>query len=299
MDAAPDEHIERLRSDISRRTFLSSSGAIGLLALAPPARVEQLLASASASASASAAAAPRGRFLSAHEMQTLTALCGRLIPGPPEDPTPGAIEARVPNAIDLLLGAFELDPPLIHAGGPFSNRAGNRRDDFAHFVPLDRQAELGWRIRLEGSKGIAEREFAGPVKGLQEVYREGLALLDTRARARSGVTFAQATTTQQDQILADVKDAAVQAFLGAALANTLEAMYGPPEYGGNRDLVGWTSNDWPGDLQPRGSTRAQVTRPDSGTAASDTVPALTALPDLAGRPAPRDAWWLGRRRMGR
>jgi hypothetical protein len=258
MDLAPDEHGERLRSHISRRAFLGSTGAVGLLAILPPPHLAQLLASA--------AAAPQGRFLSAEEMATLTALCDRLIPGPPEDPTPGAVQAGVPNAIDLLLGALELDPPLIHAGGPFSNRDGSRRDDFAHFVPLDRQAELGWRIRLEGSKGIPEREFAGPVKGLQEIYREGLALLDERAHAKTGVGFARASTAVRDAILANDKDEPVQAFLGAALANTLEAMYGPPEYGGNRKLVGWTSNDWPGDQQPRGSTRAQVTKPDASAA---------------------------------
>jgi len=291
MEPARGDNTERSRSALTRRTFISSTGAMGLLALAPPARVEALLASA--------AELPTGRFLSAAEMTTLTALCDRLIPGPPEDPTPGAIQAGVPNAIDLLLGAFELDPPLIHAGGPFSNRDGSKRDDFAHFVPLDRQAALGWRIRLEGSRGIPEREFAGPVKGLQEIYREGLALLDERAKTIAGVGYAKATTAVQDQILANQKDTAVQAFRAAALANALEAMYGPPEYGANKRRVGWTSNRWPGDQQPRGATRAEVTESGGTGIAADAIPELSALPDLSGRPAPREAWWLGRRRMGR
>jgi hypothetical protein len=213
---------------------------------------------------------------------------------------PGAVQAGVPNAIDLLLGAFELDPPLIHAGGPFSSRAGSVRDDFAHFVPMDRQAELGWRIRIEGSKGMPEREFAGPVKGLQQIYRDGLAVLDQRARARGQGTFAEAPTSVRDAILATAKDKPVQTFLGAALANTLEAMYGPPEYGGNRGLVGWSSNDWAGDDQPRGFTRAQVTEPDSASVAPLIEAARNLqLPSLAGRSAPREEWWLGRRRMGR
>jgi hypothetical protein len=205
----------------------------------------------------------------------------------------------VPNAIDLLLGAFRIDPPLIYAGGPFSNRDGSKRDDFAHFVRLDRQEELAWRIRLEGSQGKPEREFAGPVKGLQQIYREGLELLDARARTVAGVGFAEASVAVREQILANTKEGPVQTFLGAALANTLEAMYGPPEYGGNRGLVGWTSNNWPGDQQPRGSTRAQVTEPDPAVASDQVVPEIPSLPDLAGRPAPREAWWLGRRRMGR
>jgi hypothetical protein len=282
---------------VTRRAFIGATGAIGLLALAPPARVRALLGSAQA------AGAP-GRFLSAGELEALTALTDRLIPGPPEDPTPGALEAGVAQAIDLLLAAFELDPPLIHAGGPFSDRAGSRRDDFAHFVSLDRQAELGWRIRLEGSRGIPEREFAGPVTGLQEIYRRGLAHLDQRSRQANGVGFAGASTKQQDELLADRRDAKLQRFIGVALANTLEAMYGPPEYGGNRGLVGWSSNRWVGDTQPRGFPPARVTTPDPTpdggiTPATDALTAIRGLPDLSGRPTPREAWWLGRGRLGR
>ena len=105
------------------------------------------------------------------------------------------------QAIDLLLAAFDSTPPLIHAGGPFSNRAGSHRDDFAHFVALDRQAELGWRIRLEGSRGMPEREFAGPVTGLQEIYRGGLAHLDQRSPA-STASLRAASNAEQDALLA-------------------------------------------------------------------------------------------------
>jgi hypothetical protein len=296
----------RVESDLTRRAFVGAAGAIGLLALAPPERVRALLDSPRA-------AGKPGRFLSAGELEILNALTDRLIPGPPEDPAPGALDAGVSHAIDLLLAAFELEPPLIHAGGPFSDRAGSRHDDFAHFVPLDRQAELGWRIRLEGSRGIPEREFAGPVTGLQQIYRDGLAHLDERSRRAYAVGFADATTNQRDELLADQRDAKLQSFLGAALANTIEAMYGPPEYGGNRGRVGWSSNGWAGDTQPRGFARARVTTPDrravDGMAADGTdaghplargvLPSIRGLPDLSGRPAPRDAWWLRRARFGR
>src|SRR5205823_5622911 len=111
---------------VTRRSFVAGGGAFGLLALAPPGRVNELLAAARADPGG-------GRYLNAHELATLRALCGRLIPGPPDDPDPGAIEAQVPEAIDLLLGAFTVDPPIIHAGGPFSNRDGAQHDDFAKF----------------------------------------------------------------------------------------------------------------------------------------------------------------------
>jgi Gluconate 2-dehydrogenase subunit 3 len=281
-------------SELSRRSFLAAGGALGLLALAPPARVRFLLESARA-------AAGEGRFLTKHELGTLRAVTGRFIPGPPYDPDPGAIEAGVAEAIDLLLGAFRVKPPLIHAGGPFSGRAGGPRDDFAHFVPLDRHAALGWRLRLEGSRGMRSREFAGPVKGLQQIYREGLAHLDERARSMVALDFAAAPAPVQDAILSDQSDSGTQEFVGAALANTLEAMYGPPEYGGNRKLVGWTPNRWQGDRQPAGFPAARVSSPDPGpqlgAVAATTLKAIAPL--MWGARARRDAPWLARRGLVR
>ena len=277
-------------SELSRRSFLAAGGALGLLALAPPARVQSLLESARA-------ASGDGRFLTRHELATLRAAVARFVPGPPYDPDPGAKEAGVAEAIDLMLGAFRVRPPLIHAGGPFSGRAGRAgHDDFAHFVPLDRHAELGWRIRLEGSRGLRAREFAGPVTGLQEIYRRGLKHLDERSRSSYALDFAAVPAPAQDAILSDQSDDRTQEFVGAALANTLEAMYGPPEYGGNRKLVGWTSTRWSGDRQPRGFAPARVSSPDAGPKLGPAAAAAFArlAPALWGAPAPRSAPWLAR-----
>ncbi|MCW2966459.1 MAG: gluconate 2-dehydrogenase subunit 3 family protein [Solirubrobacteraceae bacterium] len=225
-----------------RRDFLRAGAGVGLMALLPADALPRALAAAPAAGQA-------GRFLTAHEMATLRALVDRLIPGPPEDPDIGGVEALVPEAIDALLGAFTFDPPLIHAGGPFSNREGARRDDFAHFVPLDEHAELGWRIRLEGTKGVRAREFAGPVTGLQEVYRSGLAALDKAA----GGSFAALPAPAQDAILQE----APADFVGQAFSDAREAMYGAPEYRRDKGLAGWTYTGW-GDRQPRGHTPAEV-----------------------------------------
>src|SRR5205085_11754812 len=105
-------------------------------------------------------------------------------------------------------------------------RAGGTRDDFAHFVALDRHAELGWRIRIEGTRGIKKREFAGPIRGLQEIYREGLAHLDARAAGQ----FALLPGPAQDAILSDQSDDQVQELVGVAFSNTLDAVSGAPEY---------------------------------------------------------------------
>jgi len=40
-----------------------------------------------------------------------------------------------------------------------------------------------------------------------------------------------------------------------------EGMYGAPEYGGNRDLVGWSYIGFDGDVQPRGYTDEEVSGP--------------------------------------
>jgi hypothetical protein len=235
---------------LTRRSLVRSTGAVGLLALVAPAHVRALIDEVARSSG-------DGRFLTAVELRTLRAVTARLVPGPPDDPDPGALEARCAEAIDLLLGAFRVKPALIHAGGPFSGRAGGRRDDFAHFVTLDRHAALGWRIRLEGSRGKKSREFAGPVRGLQEIYREGLAHLN----ARAGGDFAVLPGAAQDVLLRDGTDAQVQELVGTALDHTLDAMYGPPEYGGNHRLVGWSYTRWPGDRQPRGFTDREVSGP--------------------------------------
>jgi gluconate 2-dehydrogenase subunit 3-like protein len=268
---------------------------VGLLSLVPTARLAQ-------AAETLPAPGQPGRFLTAAELDTLRAVTARLVPGPPDDPDPGALEARAAEAIDMLLGAFTFDPPLIHAGGPFSGRFGGGHDDFAEFVAMDRLVELGWRIRLEGTLGRRDREFAGPVRGLQQLYREDLAHLDQRARQTAGMGFASLPSPVQDTLLTDPSDSQTQELVGAALANTLEAVYGAPEYGGNHGLVGWRPLNWPGDVQPRGYSPAQVSEPDPNGAPRPAVSRATAtrileqfLPFAGGRPAPAGAWWQARR----
>jgi hypothetical protein len=273
----------------TRRSFVGAAGAFGLLALAPAPLVKRLLDEAHA-------ATGDGHFLNAHELQTLRALCDRLIPGPPDDPDPGAVQAKVPEAIDLLLGAFTVQLPPVHAGGPYSDRHGSSHDYFADFVPLDAHAELGWRMRIEGSQGKPEREFAGPVTGLQQIYRDGLKHLDDKA----GGDFSALPTPAQTLLLQDQSDSDLQDFLGVAFEQSLEFMYGPPEYGGNQGLAGWKYTNWPGDTQPQGFTPEQVENADTTATAARTSPPTpaqlqTLLPHLAGQRASRDKWWLRRK----
>jgi hypothetical protein len=183
-------------------------------------------------------------YLNVDQYAVVVAACERLIPA---DESPGAAAAGAADYVDSLLGAFGFDPPRIWAGGPFSGRAGGEAS-FARFVPLDPLDELAWRTRIEGSRGRPEREWNGPVTGLQEQYDQGIAAL--------GPDFAELGAADQDARLD-----AVPAFRSLLYEHACEAMYGPPEYGGNRDLVGWRSIAFEGDVQPRGWSDAEVSEP--------------------------------------
>ena len=173
------------------------------------------------------------RFLTLHEHAVVAAAADVLIP--PVEPHPGGAALGVADYVDNVLAAFTFDPPLIHAGGPFSGRFGGD-PSFASFLPLSRNEELAWRTRIEGSRGIPGREWNGPVRGWQEIYREGIAALG-------------------DDVDIDAQPELKQLLFEHAC----EASYGAPEYGGNRDLAGWRAIDYAGDVQPRGWSDAEVT----------------------------------------
>ena len=183
-------------------------------------------------------------FFTDKEYAIVQAACARLIP---TDEDPGATEAGVVDYIDGFLGAFEVDPPRIWAGGAFSGRfGGNAR--FAEFHRLSWLDELAWRTRIEGSLGLPEREFNGPVVGLQQRYREGTSGL--------GADFAEVTGEEQDARLEANRE-----FRTLLYEHACEGMYAPPEYGGNRGLVGWRNIGFDGDVQPRGYSDDEVSQP--------------------------------------
>src|SRR5438067_6867387 len=133
-------------------------------------------------------------FFGEADMRIVAAAVDRLIP-PDDLGCPGAAAAGAADYIDTFLGAFAFDPPRIFAGGPFSGRWGGDAS-FHNWMTLGRMQELAWRMRIEGSNGMDEREFNGPVVGLQEQYREGLAAI--------GADFADVGGDEQDARLAAV-----------------------------------------------------------------------------------------------
>lgn len=181
-------------------------------------------------------------FLTRTEREVLAAAADRLVP--PEGAHPGGAALGVVDYVDTLLDAFATDPPRIWAGGPYSGRAGGEAG-FGRFLALSPSEALAWRTRIEGSLGIPERERLGPVAGWQARYRTGLAAL--------GEDFPTADPQEQDRRLA-----ADPEFRDLLYEHVVEGSYAAPEYGGNRDLAGWRAIGFPGDVQPRGYTDAEV-----------------------------------------
>lgn len=241
---------------LNRRAFLRLTGDFALLAGMPGTALAKILDDRAAEPDGA------GVFLSSSRLRVLRALCAHWIPGPPDDPDPGAADAGVADYIDLLLGAFLLEQPHIFAGGPFSNRDGGGPDYFRHWIHLDALEERVWRTRIEGSRGLPEREWNGPVRGWQAIYVAGLDALDASARRWLRTPFAELGTTGRSLALGWLPGGPDDEFLGLAFRHTLQGMYGAPEYGGNRGRVGWAYTRWPGDHQPRAYARAEIATPD-------------------------------------
>jgi len=221
---------------LGRRQVLKVAGFAGLAAAFPPGLLEQELSTRRSGDASWLVFTP-------HEAAVVEEATARLIPGPDDDPAekghPGAREANVTRYIDTMLGALELSPPKVFAGGPFSRRAGGRRDDMATFLDLPPGAAYGWKRRLAA---------------WSTAYRDGVAALD----AACGGSFLRAGNARRDAVLAKNEGGFVAVMFGHAV----EGMYSVPEYGGNHDRVGWRDIGFPGDVQPRGYTPFEVSRSD-------------------------------------
>ncbi len=197
------------------------------------------------------------RFFTPHEATAVAAATARLIPGPKDDIRElghaGAREAGVVHYIDALLSAFDVHPPRIYAGGPFSGRGGGHTDDFSHFVPLSPIQERYWRAEITA---------------LQHQYRAGVVALDTAAKG----SFAYADPITQDLVLTED----TTGFRDVMFDHAIEGWLSAPEYGGNHDRSGWTEVAFRGDVVPKGYTAAEVSRSD-GFDPIDPTGIVTAL----------------------
>ncbi len=232
---------------LTRRTFCQ--GALTVACVAAVAGCEGPASTAEPSDEPSPTPSP----FDAHTTALLSAVMGTLIPG--ASGRAGAVEAGAPAYLVQLLSAFESDPPRIFAGGPYSGRHGGL-DGFSRFQKLTRVEELRWRTAIEGSQGIPEREFDGPVLGLRERYEQGLHAIDELAGGR----FLELDAKERAAVLQKADDA----FVALVYEHANEGTYGDPVYGGNLDRKGWLAIDYEGDRQPRGYSARELLHPEEG-----------------------------------
>lgn len=102
----------------------------------------------------------------------------------------------------------------------------------------------GWEA---GVGDYLDRQFAGDLRPLVEMYRAGLEALDDEARVMAGLDFAGLASDAQDEVLRRVEAGDVSAdwsvdpsaFFRAAVEHAAEGFYGDSGNGGNRDEVSW------------------------------------------------------------
>ena len=224
--------------------------------------------------------APPGSFFTDAEWRALNALADGVLP--PDD-SPGGSALGAATYIDTLMRAFDSDPPLIHAGGPFSGRqpfanptGGTAStsfpdDNFKSFLPLPRVADRGWRLRLYGSSGVPgggpNDALTGPIIGLRDVMKNGLAA----AMAQSSQPIESLDPGGLQAVMTQLDSTFRQTFAELVV----EAAFAVPEYGGNGELAGWSMIHYGGDVQPLGYSvfdgaasdyvqRVPVSTPDPG-----------------------------------
>lgn len=116
-------------------------------------------------------------------------------------------------------------------------------------VPKD---ELGPGAVECGAAIYIDRALAGALAGEKAAFLDGLAGLDTLARAADNAAFADLAPEQRDALLTSMENGgaanfpAARQFFARARRLTLEGMFGDPYYGGNRNFAGWDLIRYPG-----------------------------------------------------
>lgn len=106
-----------------------------------------------------------------------------------------------------------------------------------------------------GASAYIDRALAGPNAAEKATLTDGLATLDTLARAAGGASFAELTGEKRDAIITALETGAAgtvatfpagRAFFTRVRRLMLEGMFSDPYYGGNKNFAGWDLIHYPG-----------------------------------------------------
>jgi gluconate 2-dehydrogenase gamma chain len=94
--------------------------------------------------------------------------------------------------------------------------------------------------------------LVGDYASLVPLYRQGLRAVERFAQAKFAERFSDLTEEQKDAVLAEFETGSVRGFKKAAeffetvRYHVLEGVFCEPQYGGNKDMIGWRLVDFPG-----------------------------------------------------
>ena len=120
----------------------------------------------------------------------------------------------------------------------------------ARLIPSDENGPGAVEAR---SVRYIDRALAGALASSRDLYRSGLASMDSYARTSKGAAFAALPASDQDAVLRDmeantatgfVPDAAT--FFNAVRTHTIQGTFCDPHYGGNANFAGWDLIGYPG-----------------------------------------------------
>ncbi|MGF6396117.1 gluconate 2-dehydrogenase subunit 3 family protein [Pseudomonas plecoglossicida] len=159
-------------------------------------------------------------FFNAVEWAFINAACARLIPN--DELGAGALEAGVPEFIDRHMQSSYAAGDIWFLQGPY----------------LEAAPEFGYQGKLPP----------------RDILRVGMAGLDAWTRKEfSGKRFSELAADQQDAVLkkleaGEIKTEGVpgKVFFTHLLNETLYGFFSDPQYGGNKDMVGWKMVGYPG-----------------------------------------------------
>ena len=103
-----------------------------------------------------------------------------------------------------------------------------------------------------GAVQYIEVALAGDYAAVAAFYRQGLRAIERCAKAKFRRAFCLLSEAQKDQVLVDFETGAVPGFKLAAdffeilRCHVLEGVFCEPQYGGNRDMIGWRLVNFPG-----------------------------------------------------
>ena len=180
------------------------------------------------------------RFFTAHEARTVEALAARILPSGPDGF--GAREAGVLNYVDYLLAQEDAFGQPIYRRPPYARAYEGEAPSAPPANESSGDGLVLW-VKKEDLRRYGFQSALDP----REIYRRGLSALDRCAQTASAADFADLPPDAQDELVgALAADAAAgfdepgaRAFFETVEEHTIEGAFSDPQYGGNRNKIGW------------------------------------------------------------